>query len=39
MLGWNAPVKKNITLDDKTITPEEREARIAALQSRAKDDK
>ena len=39
MLGWNAPVKKNITLDDKTISPEEREARISALQARAKDGK
>jgi phage terminase small subunit len=39
MLGWNAPVKKNITLDDKTISPEEREARIAALSKRAEDDK
>jgi phage terminase small subunit len=39
MMGWNAPVKKDITLDDKTMSKEEREARIAALQSRAKDDK
>lgn len=36
MMGWNAPVKKNITLDDKTMTPEERETRIAALEARAK---
>ncbi len=39
MMGWNAPVKKNITLDDKTMTPEEREARIAALEARAKKGK
>ncbi len=39
MMGWNAPVKKSITLDDKTMTPEEREARIAALEARAKKGK
>lgn len=36
MLGWNAPVKKDITLDDKIISPEDREKRIAALQARDK---
>jgi phage terminase small subunit len=37
MLGWNAPVKKDIRLDDNRISPEEREARIKKLQDRAKD--
>ncbi len=39
MMGWNAPVKKDITLDDKTMSREEREARIAALQAKANEDK
>ncbi len=39
MMGWNAPVKKDITLDDKTMSREEKEARIAALQAKANEDK
>lgn len=32
-------VQQDVTIDDKTISPEEREARIAALNKKAKDDK
>lgn len=32
-------VQQDVTIDDKTITPEEREARIAVLNKRANDDK